>query len=590
MEPTGIWDSTIASIDTLTNDTLWNVFEVAEPFEMGRVITPYGGYMANNTNGFNNDWNHTHVFDVTDYAPLLKGQKTVRAFYDGWSSGFSATVWFEFIEGTPPRDVIKVEHVYRGGCGYANSADFEANCLPAKNITLGADAQNSKLRVITSGHGFDNNVNCAEFCIRDYFIDINGTNQFNVEMWRGDCGWNPIFPQGGTWVLNRADWCPGERVGRHEHELTGLVSPGETFELDMSVENYNWSGTQSPYYIYDVALISYGAPNFSNDGEITDIIKPSTRDDYSRFNPVCGEPIVEVRNNGTQTITQALIEFGVEGGTPCQYEYNGWIDPTKTDKITLPVPSWDNWDAADPHFYAKILEINGVEDDYDLNNTYRVPLVLPPVFPSDAILQFKCNTACNSDNSFTVTNNSTGEKVINQFLGSLIDNFDINIPLNLPPGCYTLEVKDFANNGLAYWDNPDGVGFVRFKYANGATLQNFNSNFGRGLWFDFVIGGPDEIPSSGSCDISSTENIDNSYQMSLYPNPTKGILNLEYIGNDNIKLIELYNVMGEKIQEISEGNVSPKMELDLSAYTNGLYFIKIKTDKGLITKEVVLTK
>ena len=48
MIPTGVMDSNVASVDTvsltpLVIDTTWNVFEVEEAYELARVITPYGG-------------------------------------------------------------------------------------------------------------------------------------------------------------------------------------------------------------------------------------------------------------------------------------------------------------------------------------------------------------------------------------------------------------------------------------------------------------------------------------------------------------------------------------------------------------------
>ena len=50
MEPTGSFDSSIFSLDTLDIDSLqvdttWNVYELKEKFEIGRLITPYGNYM-----------------------------------------------------------------------------------------------------------------------------------------------------------------------------------------------------------------------------------------------------------------------------------------------------------------------------------------------------------------------------------------------------------------------------------------------------------------------------------------------------------------------------------------------------------------
>ncbi|MDZ7848778.1 MAG: hypothetical protein U5L96_19740 [Owenweeksia sp.] len=69
LQPRGL-DSSVASIDTisinpLVIDTTWQTFQAKERFELGRVITPYGGNLPNN-------WEHDFIFDVTDFYPCSK--------------------------------------------------------------------------------------------------------------------------------------------------------------------------------------------------------------------------------------------------------------------------------------------------------------------------------------------------------------------------------------------------------------------------------------------------------------------------------------------------------------------------------------
>ena len=65
---TGLLDSTIASIDTVAHDTVWNKFDQVKFYEAGRLITPYGTYMAGNSNGFNKFWTQPYYYDLTDYS------------------------------------------------------------------------------------------------------------------------------------------------------------------------------------------------------------------------------------------------------------------------------------------------------------------------------------------------------------------------------------------------------------------------------------------------------------------------------------------------------------------------------------------
>ena len=67
------------------------------------------------------------VYDITDFAYLLKDSVEIDAFYSGWSSGFSVTTDLEFIEGVPSRNVLKVSNIYKTGAAsysYSSSSDF----------------------------------------------------------------------------------------------------------------------------------------------------------------------------------------------------------------------------------------------------------------------------------------------------------------------------------------------------------------------------------------------------------------------------------------------------------------------------------
>ncbi|MEO8210021.1 MAG: T9SS type A sorting domain-containing protein [bacterium] len=65
--------------------------------------------------------------------------------------------------------------------------------------------------------------------------------------------------------------------------------------------------------------------------------------------------------------------------------------------------------------------------------------------------------------------------------------------------------------------------------------------------------------------------------ISVYPNPSNGIFNFNYLNsNDRIKEIEILNLLGEQVYQ------STKSTINLSGYTNGIYFYKLKTLNGKI--------
>lgn len=66
----------------------------------------------------------------------------------------------------------------------------------------------------------------------------------------------------------------------------------------------------------------------------------------------------------------------------------------------------------------------------------------------------------------------------------------------------------------------------------------------------------------------------------LYPNPTKGILNIE---NINLEKIIIYEVYGKELMEFT-----PKSQIDLSSLSKGIYLIKLISESKIVTKKVII--
>src|SRR5690606_22861547 len=151
----GDWDYT-AQIFLLTP---------TDTFEIGRLITPYA-----NVQRFPWNWKHRYNFDVTDFAQYLKDSTSIRIHYSGYSGGFTADVKFTFIEGTPPRNVVKIDRLWHGQFGYGNPASIEAQ-MNARALTMPAGAQTAVLKFNVTGHGANSIDNCSEFCSKYYRVN-----------------------------------------------------------------------------------------------------------------------------------------------------------------------------------------------------------------------------------------------------------------------------------------------------------------------------------------------------------------------------------------------------------------------------------
>src|SRR5688572_30108651 len=231
-----------------------------DSFEIGRLITPYAGISR-----FPFSWQHRYNFDVTDYAQYLKGNTTVRIHYSGYSGGFTANVKFNLIEGTPPRNVIKISRLWRGSVAYGDATAVEAK-MNARTLTMPANAQAAVLKFNITGHGANTADNCSEFCNKYYRVNVNNSMVAQKNIWRSNCGVNNLYPQTGTWVYDRANWCPGDVVHSNYHPLSGITA-GSNYILDLDFQTYNVSGSQASYAV-EGQVIYYGAYNYATDASL----------------------------------------------------------------------------------------------------------------------------------------------------------------------------------------------------------------------------------------------------------------------------------------------------------------------------------
>lgn len=82
----------------------------------------------------------------------------------------------------------------------------------------------------------------------------------------------------------------------------------------------------------------------------------------------------------------------------------------------------------------------------------------------------------------------------------------------------------------------------------------------------------EELHSGSGDDGQCCNTVSDMNNIKLYPNPTRGQFTLQ--GVDAGSLIELYNVMGQKLESESNGK-SDNMQIDISTYPAGIYLIRI---------------
>jgi hypothetical protein len=542
-------------------------------YELLSLVTPYGNGLDLGSGG------KTFVFDVTDYAPILKGDKFLSIEMGGQNQE-ELDIQFIYITGTPEREVINIQNIWPFRRGWIDQI-LDDRFFEPREVPLNPDASHYKIRTAITGHGQN-----GEFVSREHYVNINGgSKDFEFDVWKY-CGKNPIYPQGGTWIFDRSGWCPGMATDVHHLPLDGLASPGETITIDYGV---NGSTMSEANYLVSAQLVTYGEYNFDTDASIESVIRPNNwRVEYERINPACNTPTILVRNSGGNAITSMEIEYEVLGGDVLTYEWTGNLAPSDQTEIELPLNSTGFWEVPDgPNiFQASILSVNGGIDENPDNNRLQSPFEKARVFDFDDPLELYLRTNLRAFENSYIIRDADGNIVFSR--GDFDNETVYEEELDLPSGCYTFEFEDTGNDGLEFWFFPNnGVGSLRFtRRINeniAVPMYTFDPDFGGGVQFDFVRTEP-----------VGTEDLDHYRFFSIYPNPSSGMVNLELHGYaDKDFRVQVIDLSGKVLfSDAFKASSNEKLihSLNLQHLQQGMYFLKLSNQNRSWVKEVVITE
>ncbi|QHI34943.1 hypothetical protein IMCC3317_02880 [Kordia antarctica] len=137
----------------------------------------------------------------------------------------------------------------------------------------------------------------------------------------------------------------------------------------------------------------------------------------------------------------------------------------------------------------------------------------------------------------------------------------------------------FQNINLAI----DGKGNILMKMKSQNTLvENDVVSNQASIFFDYNFPIVTNNAQTTFAILSTQEfEVDNS--IILYPNPTKN--NIYITANNNIKKIVLYDIQGRILMSKKHNNNA--VSLDISNQAQGVYFVKISTEKGVNTEKII---
>ncbi|MDR1757752.1 MAG: T9SS type A sorting domain-containing protein [Bacteroidales bacterium] len=594
------------SAGNISRDTAGNI-RVARSWQLGAYVTPYGNGLNLGEDGV------TYVYDVSDFVHQLKD----TVYLTDGNNHTGRAIQFLFIEGTPPREVLNIRSVWSG----TYRLNVFAEQVTTQTFRLLPEEKQAKVRVTVTGHSWDSNGSgSAEFETNSHTLLVNGENVAYWQMTR-ECSDNPVYPQGGNWLYDRQGWCPGRQADYKEVEITTYLPQDRadsSFTLDYKVQ-YNDKGS----YVVHIELVTYREPLQDDDAAAIDVLAPSNLKLYGRENPMCGKPVVTIKNTGKNILTGLDIHYGFENGPSHDFHWEGNLNFMKTQNITLPLPDWDalikkyvqevaTWQIdsflineidstygydsvqvksyfVDYHgrFYFEVSNPNGKTDPTTFNNRCYSYFDFPFITTQPKLrINFKPNEA---PMETTWTLRDMDNKVLYRNQNAMQPNRWYNSSFDLPAGGYRILVEDGDDNGLEWIVIVQG-GEVTYPQGIGAAIVQtydpafdlyrdkhvFNPNFGRYIQYYFYI-------VDFSSGIATRKN--EPAKLLLYPNPSHDRLHVNILQQENsmplspLATVSIYNLFGQKITATSM-NITETVTIDINPLPQGLYILEIRDGKN----------
>ncbi|QNE41951.1 peptide-N-glycosidase (plasmid) [Hymenobacter sp. NBH84] len=542
--------------DHITIRRTGGVKGASQDYEIGRMLTPYGGAFAK-------DWSFNWEVDVTDFSLLLRDSVEIEYNHVGWEPnqdrGWSVTLDFELVKGRPAWEPISIQKIYDGSFRYGDKANSIEKMLKPVDFMADKQADFARLRVVQTGHGMDKPDGCGEFCDKYRELWYDGKMIDKRPIWK-KCGDNPLYPQAGTWVYDRANWCPGNLMQPDLYNLP--VQGSRRHTIDLTMEPYTASSEPSADEVISAYLIQYKKAPTQHDVALEAIVRPSLKDVYQRDNPAAMQPRLVVKNMGAGPVSSLMVRYGTLGAPLQQHRWQGSLAPGASTVIDL--PGVIGGQAARNTFVAELLRPNGKRDQYAADNRQTSPYAAVPTHAGNMVVYLQTNNQ-SAQNSYTLTD-SQGKVWQRRALGTLKNNTLYRDTLHLPEGRYRLVMLDSAGNGLEFWANSrGGRGKLRLLNADGAMLKDFESDFGSSVVYDFRVGQP-------------VAPITAQTSFGLYPTSTNGPTTLDYYANfPEDVVVQLVTDPGDAVVEehryprLQEGTFA----YDLSRFPKGRFYLKV---------------
>lgn len=277
-------------------------------------------------------------------------------------------------------------------------------------------------------------------------------------------------------------------------------------------------------------------------------------------------PSVVLTNSGNNVLTSATISYDFDGADAQTYTWTGSLENGESTTIVLPEQGLTSGEHV---FNASITSVNGGEDEMPLNDDRSRDFTIIGDYMTTGVI-VNINTDNFGEETYWAIVDSNEDPIV--FEGPLDSDETYSVEVELEPGqCYTFGIIDFAGDGICCLNGEgsyevttmEGVVIVQGGEFTSSELTPFGVNM-----------------TMGNQDFEALTTV------KIYPNPTNGVLNIMMPNNQLPDNYTIYNSLGQ-IMDSVKVNSAAALSVNTSAYSNGIYFIKIEKDGQAQTMKFV---
>ncbi|WP_395049249.1 T9SS type A sorting domain-containing protein [Flavobacterium sp.] len=274
---------------------------------------------------------------------------------------------------------------------------------------------------------------------------------------------------------------------------------------------------------------------------------------------------ITIYNRGTSNLTSATLNYNINGGSNIVYNWSGDLATNKSATFPITINSASNGTIN----VTSISSANGGTDQRLTNNTASGTFIIPIAPSNYAYTNYEFRLQQDLWGSETTWSIKDGSGTIIYSGGPYTDKPALPLPTLITQTwtlasnqCYTFTINDSAGDGICC-GTTNGDGYYDIKTNSGAIVVTSGASF----------------TSSESKTLTTntlgTNKFEASNDIYLYPNPTKGTLNVHVPSDFGLpNTLTISNSLG---QIVSRKVVSKENDLTVntSALSNGVYFITI---------------